>query len=129
MGTLQAFDVALEAGEGGVGAGVDFAEGTVFGHAGETLIAVFPKLGVGAGEPAHVPIRANENVDMEALLGSGWRVGFEILVGEGFQIGRVFTADNGGLRIKILRFPQISFADSKTLTANSAFQPHTRLLP
>ena len=99
VGALEALHVALETGEDGVGVEIDLAERAVFGHAEEILEAVFPELGVGASETAHVPVAADQDVDVEALLGSDWGMGFEILVGEGFKIRGVFAADDGGLSI------------------------------
>ena len=93
VGALQAFDVALEAGEDGVGAHVDPAEGSFFGEVVEFLELVFPKLGVGAGETAHLPVGADEDVDVKALLRSDWRVSSEIFVSESFEVGWILAAD------------------------------------
>ena len=91
VGALQAFDVALEAGEDGIGQHVNAAEGSVFGEVLEFLELVFPKLGIGAGESAHMPITEDQDVDVEALLGSDWGARREILVSECFEIGGILA--------------------------------------
>jgi len=99
VGTLDVFHAALKAREGAVGADVNLAERAVRGHVGETVILILPNLGVGAGETAHLPITADEDVNVEAFLRGDWGIGREVFVSEGLEVGGIFAANDGGLSI------------------------------
>ena len=58
-----------------------------------------PELGVGPSHAAELPIVPDEAVDVMALLRGAGTESLEIFFGEGFKIGDVFAADDGGLRV------------------------------
>ena len=77
VGALRGVHAALQADEGGGGAGEGLAEGRVFVGAEGGFHFVLPKLGIGFGETAELPVVTNEGVEVMALFGGG---GVEALV-------------------------------------------------
>jgi hypothetical protein len=96
---VDGIDAALEAGEMRVGDLAGVAEGRILIELEGAAHGPLPDLGVGPSQAAELPIVPDEAVDVMALLRGAGTESLEIFFGEGFEIGDVFTADDGGLRV------------------------------
>ena len=97
-GAPGGIDAALEEVELMIRAGHDLAERGLFAESVEGIRGidefVSPELGLGAAEPAKLPIGANEVVD-EGAFGGGGRLPLEVVVaGEAFELVRVLAGDD-----------------------------------
>ena len=98
---LGGIDAALEATEV---AGVMFEGSTevvlvgVEGALG-SFDGSFPHMGFGAAKAAEHPVGVDEDVDVEALVGSGGVEASVVVGGEGFEVGGGFSGDDFGFGI------------------------------